>query len=168
MKDLTIDYKFKHITIEDIELIYYFRSIVKNNFLKKTDRNEHYKFIEDFIIEKKIDEGYFSYQNKNEIVGFYRYTVINKSTIQIGSLITNPSSSVENKIKMDFEFKKFVFEQNINHSFLIFSVNRLNAGVIYLHIKSGAKIINKTSSEVNFKLYKPIFLKCYEKFYKIN
>jgi len=158
-------FRLSPITKEDIEFIYFLRSISKDNVLKKSNRIENSKFLNQIMSQGNC--GYFKYECDTEIVGYYRFYSVN-GNMEIGSWITNPSSSPTEKILFDLEFKKQVFNLT-GQEYIYFDVRKHNFSVWKHHERFGAEFIKEDVLNRYYKLNKEIYNhKYHEKIDRIN
>lgn len=167
MKDLKkeTNFKFRLIEQEDIELIFFLRSISKENVLKRSSRIDSRAFLLN-IIDKKAD-GYYCFENAERIIGYYRHYYID-GRIEIGSWITNPQAPFKEKILFDLEFKKMVFGITCSET-LFFDVRRHNNTVWKHHERFGAELIREDENNRYYKLNSSTFKLLYDaKIHRIN
>jgi hypothetical protein len=152
-------YTFRRVQIKDIEFIYYLRSITSDNFLKKGDRSLNFSFLSNRI--KNNELNYFCFESKTEIIGYYRFYLVNNIP-EIGSWITNPQSNLFKKVLFDLEFKKKVFDDT-NSDKIIFDVKIKNTSVWKHHENFGASRINENNNTYYYELNKNKFIENYER-----
>ena len=148
-------FRLRPIILEDVEFIYFLRTLSREGFLKRTNRRTNQLAINS-IIEDENGE-YLAYESSDEIIGYYRYYLNKKNLVEIGSWITNPSSKSIRKILMDIEFKTYVFNKTKGAS-IYFDVSDNNKSVLRHHLNYGAEIIDNDQDRCFFELKKENFL----------
>lgn len=139
-------YVLRPVVSEDIEFIYFLRSLSSKGFLKEVNRPTNHSSITSILND--TDGQYLAYESENEIVGYYRFSLKTSRIAEIGSWITNPTAIPIRKVLMDVEFKNYIFK-NTDVSLLTFNVNNDNHSVIRHHINYGAEIV-KSDSQISY------------------
>lgn len=150
-------FKFRLIEKEDIEFIFFLRSISKAGVLKNIDRLQNRIFTSEFINDKQT--GYYAFETEERVIGYYRFYAI-KNRIEIGSWITNPEATTKEKILFDIEFKNKVFNLTGSKQ-LYFDVRKHNTSVWKHHERFGAELIYEDEKNKYYFLkvttFKPIY-----------
>lgn len=159
------EYKFRLIEKEDIELIFFLRSISKDNVLKASDRMQSRAFLSGLLKNKSA--GFYAFESIERIIGYYRHYFV-KDRIEIGSWVTNPQATFKEKILFDLEFKKMVFDITSAEA-IYFDVRRHNTSVWKHHERFGAELIKQDENDRYYKLEFRNFTISYDaKIHRIN
>ena len=142
------EYKFRLIEQEDIELIFFLRSVSKDNVLKSSDRMQSRVFLSSLLKNKST--GFYAFESIERIIGYYRHYFVN-DRIEIGSWVTNPQATLKEKILFDLEFKKMVFDKTSSEA-IYFDVRSHNTSVWKHHERFGAELIKQEENDRYYKL----------------